>query len=146
MKKNINILSLVLLVFALIYGCEEEIKSPTADFRIEVSDSLLGTVTLEEPYEVSLNEEFTIVVENDAEFNSFWPGDTLIGRRDTIIQVYPSQPSINHRGIALGESGILPYSYDKKGTYEYTFVSVNVNNLGEELKTDIRKGTIKVSD
>jgi hypothetical protein len=143
-----NLLALIFISSSVLFMicCENEVTAPSSDFRIEISDSLLGTRILDKPFELAVNEEFTIVVENDAEFNTFWPGDTIYNREDTIIQVYTEQPSLNRRGISIDEAGKITYSYDAPGTYEFTFIAVNVDKLGRELIRNVSTNTMLVSE
>lgn len=136
---------LICLTFPFLFACEEEVSTPSADFHIEVSDPELGTVVLNEPYQVDVNQLLTIVGDNDAEFNTFWPGDTLFKGNDTILQTYVEEPMINHQGIDLGEGQTKTYTYLQAGDYEITFIAINVGDLGQELKKEIIKKSIKVS-
>ncbi len=133
------------LVFGILFfaGCEEKVEKPSADFHFEITDPNEGTVVMQEPYQVNVNEEFTIVSDNEADFNSFWPGD-IVYSRDTIIRVYTPSPTINHQGIKIGDDGTAKYSYATSGTYTFTFVSVNANAGAEIMEIATKTGTITV--
>lgn len=134
------------LVFGILFfaRCEEKVEKPSADFHFEITDPNEGTVVMQEPYQVKVNEEFFIVSDNDADFNSFWPGDIVYSGSDTIIRVYTPTPTIKNQGINIGESGTAKYSYPTAGSYTFTFVSVNSNAGAEMMETATKTGTITV--
>ena len=59
------------LVFGILFfaRCEEKVEKPSTDFHFEITDPNEGTVVMQEPYQVKVNEEFFIVSGNDADFN-----------------------------------------------------------------------------
>ncbi len=125
------------------YACEEKVEKPSANFHFEIADPDEGIVIMQEPYQVKVDEEFFVIADNEADFNSFWPGD-IVYSKDTIIRVYSESPTINHQGINIGDDGIGKSSYPKAGTYEFTFVSVNVNAGATIMETTTSTGQIQV--
>lgn len=143
-----TLLTIYTLIIALLLcsGCEENVETPSPDFYIEVTDPDEGIVKLQEPYEVKVGQTFNVVANNTADFNTFWPGDILYSDEDTIIQIYDENLTIQHRGVKLGDENITDYAYGKPGSYNFTFVSVNVNAGASTMETATKSGTITVSE
>jgi hypothetical protein len=145
-KNTVIVLGLIAGIGML--SCEQEVEKPKAKFYIETIDSVSGTfVVLKEPYTISVNQRLYIYADNEAEFNTFWPGDTVYGEEnnDTIYHNYTDDLSHLHQGIAIeGDEGRKDYTYKSPGVYTFTFISVNTGDEGETLKKDTKVTTITV--
>lgn len=144
--KSSSTLYMLFIATIFWFGCEEQVDTPSPDFYIEITDPVEGIVKLQEPYQVNVGQTFYILAENNADFNSFWPGDVVYSEDDTIIQVFDQNLTIKHRGLKLGEEGVTSYSYTKTGSYTYTFVSVNVNAGASIMEVATKSGTITVQE
>jgi len=145
--KALRYILLFLIGAMFLYSCEEQVDTPSPDFYIEVADPDEGNVNLPEPYQVKVGQSFTVISSNTAEFNSFWPGDTIYSSGgDTIIQIYDDNLTIQHSGLKLGDEGLATYAYEAPGNYNYTFVSVNMNAGASTVEIATKSGNIKVTE
>jgi hypothetical protein len=78
MKKTIKILISLVAIASIISGCEKPLDEPIAAFRIE-KDTIINNVKtrIETNYADTINPVY-FVFEGSANFNSVWPGDTII--------------------------------------------------------------------
>ncbi len=148
--KTIIIISGLIAGFGML-SCENEVEKPKANFYIETKDTASGTfVILKEPYTISVNQEIFIYADNDAEFNTFWPGDTIYpgdteDQEDTTYHNYTDDLTHSHKGITIkGDEGKQEYTYIRPGVYTFTFISVNTGDEGQTLKKDTKVTTITV--
>ncbi len=141
-----NAIIIICIAIISMVACEKEVEKPKAKFHIEVLDTLKGeVVTLSKPYKVYVGQQLKLYPDNDAEFNSFWPGDTVY-KDDTLYHYYDENNLTRyHRGESIdSDETFIEYTYKKAGTYNATFISSNAANDGEELKTSTANFTITV--
>jgi hypothetical protein len=98
MKNTTNILISLIMALGIFSGCEKPLDEPVAVFRIE-KDTIINSVKtrIETNYADTINPVY-FVFEGSANFNSVWPGDTII------------MPDLSVRTPPTGQIVKVPYS------------------------------------
>lgn len=130
----------LLLIVSTIYSCDTEKITPASDFVIEDEEG--NTI---DSAVVGVPVVFRSL-STDAEFDVIWPGDSShqYGVRDVPnTNENPTTEFLPGSGFAMGEDGIVSYTYSKAGSYTVTLVSTTVNQ-GLDIATNTKEKNLIV--